>query len=105
MSERLSREDVKKIAQLARLDFTDDEVSRYLREMNEILSHFAKLNRLDLSEVCPTSHISWDSPPVNPDTPVQWKRIEEVFQNAPETRDRFFIVPRVVDKKEERNEL
>ncbi len=88
------------MAHLSRLEFTEQELETFFRDLNNILVHFEKLDTLDLSNVSPTSHITWTSPPVNPDQPVEWGREEEVMRAAPKVEDRYFIVPKIVDKQE-----
>ncbi len=96
----ITHEQVRKIAYLARLEFTEQEREAFFHDLNEILAHFEKLDVLDLSNVSPTSHITWTAPPVNPDQAVEWGREEEVLRTGPDVRDRYFIVPKIVEKQE-----
>ncbi len=56
MSERISRDDVAKVAHLARLRLTDDELATYTSQLAAILDHAADVEALDLADVEPTSH-------------------------------------------------
>ncbi|MGC8778308.1 MAG: Asp-tRNA(Asn)/Glu-tRNA(Gln) amidotransferase subunit GatC [Candidatus Caldatribacteriaceae bacterium] len=100
MSKKISLEALKKVAQLAKLQFEEEELEQFFRDVNEIVAHFEKLDQLDLGNVSPTSHISWSQPPMHPDDPVRWQEEEKVFQHAPVVVNRYFIVPKVVEKEE-----
>jgi aspartyl-tRNA(Asn)/glutamyl-tRNA(Gln) amidotransferase subunit C len=54
----LSRDDVLKLAQLARLRLTDDEVSTYQKELVEILKYVEQLDDVDVSGLEPTSQVT-----------------------------------------------
>ena len=51
----VTKEDVKKIAELARLEFNEEEISNYTNEMNKILGYVEKLGELDTENVEPLS--------------------------------------------------
>jgi aspartyl-tRNA(Asn)/glutamyl-tRNA(Gln) amidotransferase subunit C len=53
----LSHEEVRKIAELAKLDLTDDEVALYARQLSSILEYFRKLQELDTSKIPPTASV------------------------------------------------
>src|SRR4051812_7519746 len=54
----LTRDDVLKLAQLARLQLTDDEVTEYQKELAEILQYVEQLNDIDISGLEPTSQVT-----------------------------------------------
>lgn len=56
MSERISRDDVAHVAQLARLALTDDELDRFTGQLDAVLDHARDVEALDLDDVEPTSH-------------------------------------------------
>jgi aspartyl-tRNA(Asn)/glutamyl-tRNA(Gln) amidotransferase subunit C len=51
--ERLTNADVSKVARLARLDLTADEIDRATHQLGDMLDHFADIDALDLSDVAP----------------------------------------------------
>jgi len=101
LPETISPSEIKKVVSLSKLAFSDTEIEKFSLEINNIITHFDKLNQLDLNNVSPTSHISWRQPPTNPDEPHAWAGREEVISHAPAVVDGYFIVPKVVDKQEE----
>ena len=54
----LSRDDVLKLANLARLDLTDEEVEEYSRELSEILHYVEKLQAVDIDGLAPTNQVT-----------------------------------------------
>jgi aspartyl-tRNA(Asn)/glutamyl-tRNA(Gln) amidotransferase subunit C len=93
----LSREEVRKVALLARLELTEEELDSQAQHINSLLSHFEILQRLDVSGVEPTSHVI---PMVNvfrEDVMRPSLTREETLGNAPEAREGHFIVPRIVE--------
>jgi len=95
----LSREDVQHVAQLARLDFSEEEEARLAEEMSRILDYAEKLDELDTSGVPPMSHVL-DVTNVFRDDDVE-SRIEQeqALEPAPETDGPYFRVPQVVEEK------
>lgn len=55
---KLTREDILKLARLARLDVTDGEVEEYSRELSEILQYVEQLSDVDVEDLKPTNQVS-----------------------------------------------
>ena len=55
---KLTREDVLKLARLARLDLSDDELNEFIPELNEILQYVELLQSVDVGELEPTSQVT-----------------------------------------------
>jgi len=53
----LSHEEVRKIAELARLNLTDDEVALYAGQLSNVLQYFQRLQELDTSQIPPTASV------------------------------------------------
>jgi len=94
---RISKDDVTKVAELARLEVTEEETKIFTEQLGNILEYIEKLNELDTDNVEPTSHVLDISTPLREDKVVKWLSIEEVLQNAPESEDNFFVVPQVIE--------
>ncbi len=94
---KISKEDVIKVAELARLEFKEEETQLFTEQLGNILEYIEKLNELDTENVEPTSHVLDISTPLRDDKVVKWLSIEEVLQNAPESEDDFFVVPQVIE--------
>src|SRR5438105_4349813 len=55
---KLTRDDILKLAQLARLELTDDEVEEYSQELTEILQYVEQLGSVDVSGLKPTNQVT-----------------------------------------------
>jgi len=92
----ISREDVQRVARLARLNLTEDEAESMSRELEVILDYVVRLDELDLTDVEPTFHAHGLSQPLREDRVQGGLTIEESLQNAPDSDGTYFIVPKVV---------
>ena len=99
----VSIEETKRIADLARLRFSDDELSRMATEMEKILDYVQKLQEVDTSDVEPLTHVH-DQPQAQPkngglrkDIPDRHISRHEALSNGPDTDGEFFVVPKVIE--------
>jgi aspartyl-tRNA(Asn)/glutamyl-tRNA(Gln) amidotransferase subunit C len=93
----LSREDVKRIAELARLELTHDELDLFTRQLGDILTYVEQIRTLDTTGVTPTSQVL--NRPIDRDDVVDATLTRsELLDNAPDaaTESGLFKVPRVI---------
>lgn len=93
----LSPEEIDHIALLARLDLSPAERERATGELSQILDYFEKLNELDTDGVEPMAHVLPVENVLRADTVRPSLAREAALQNAPESADGQFQVPRVVE--------
>ena len=93
----ISEEDVRKIAQLARLRLTDEEVRLYQGQFVKILDSMAELSGLDTKAVPPTTSALGLSNVTREDVPAPFLGVEKLLANAPEREGRFFKVRKVIE--------
>jgi aspartyl-tRNA(Asn)/glutamyl-tRNA(Gln) amidotransferase subunit C len=93
----LTPEEVRKVALLARLELTDEEVLQQAQNINNLLRQFEKLQQLDLEGVEPTSHSIPVYNVLRADQVTPSLPREELLANAPEAREGYFVVPRIVE--------
>lgn len=93
----IRREDVERIAELARLEIPEAGMERIAAELSAVLDFVGALNRLDLAGLAPTS-LAPDGVPLREDEP-DGRRLatEDAMAMAPEAEDGFFLVPPVVE--------
>jgi aspartyl-tRNA(Asn)/glutamyl-tRNA(Gln) amidotransferase subunit C len=89
----ISRDEVLHVARLARLELTEEEVTRFQEQLSAIIDAISKVSELDLSDVPPTAHPleianTWAEDEPRPSLPL-----DEVFANAPDRDDDYFKVP------------
>ncbi len=95
--QKISSEDVAKVAKLARLRFTDEEIEAFKGQLNTILEYVAKLEELDTSGVEPTFHLLEHRNVVRPDEVKPSLSQEEALQNAPMAEKGHFVVPKIIE--------
>lgn len=95
----VTKKDVEKIAELARLKFSEEELENFTPQMNEILFYMDKLNELDTENVKPLSHPVEQSNVFREDAMKTSIRIEETLKNAPSKDVHHFKVPKVIGEK------
>ena len=97
MSTTLTREDVTRIAELARLELTPEELELFTRQLGDILGYVEQIRDLDTSGVTPTSHVL-NLPVERDDAIVEPLPRVAALANAPDaaTEAGLFKVPRVL---------
>lgn len=95
----VTKKDVEKIAELARLKFSDEELNSLTPQMNEILSYMDKLNKLDTENVKPLSHPVEQTNIFRDDELKNSISTEEALKNAPDKTESHFKVPKVIGDK------
>ena len=91
-------EDVKRTAQLARLDFSDDELRNMTKDMTTILGYVEKLNELDLQDVPETVHVLKLTNVFREDEVKPGLSNAEALANAPKSKKGHFSVPKVISE-------
>lgn len=95
---RINESDVRHVALLSRLTFTDDEIKRFTKDLDAILEYVAKLNEIDTTNIEPTSHSLKISNVFREDKTRPSLSREEALMNAPEQEDGHFKVPKIIQE-------
>ena len=95
---KITPEDVRHVALLSRLHFTDGEIADFTRVLNSILEYFAKLNELDTSNVPPTSHSLKMQNVFREDITTPSLPVEDALANAPDSEASCFKVPKIIQQ-------
>jgi aspartyl-tRNA(Asn)/glutamyl-tRNA(Gln) amidotransferase subunit C len=93
----LTREEIEHIAELARLELTEDEKSLYREQLSAILDYAARLQTLDTSQIAPTSNVLAKRAVLREDKSVPGLNLEDVLKNAPHADKDQFRVPPVME--------
>lgn len=88
----LSHQEVRRIAELAKLDLTDEEVALYAGQLSHVLGYFQRLQELDTTHIPPTASVLPLKNVMRPDEPAPPLSPEEVVANAPDALDNQFRV-------------
>jgi aspartyl-tRNA(Asn)/glutamyl-tRNA(Gln) amidotransferase subunit C len=94
---KLSREEVKRLALLARLGLDEDEVERLREQLSNILENFEVLQQVDTTDVPPTAHSIALENVLREDEPGPSLPAEQVLANAPNREGDFFKVRAVLE--------
>ncbi|HEV8374980.1 MAG TPA: Asp-tRNA(Asn)/Glu-tRNA(Gln) amidotransferase subunit GatC [Candidatus Polarisedimenticolia bacterium] len=89
-------ETVRHIARLANLEFADEELEVFARQLNSILLYIEKLDELETQNVQPTSHVTEMRQAFREDLIAPSLEVSEALANAPESKDGHFAVPKVI---------
>lgn len=93
----LDREQVRKVAHLARLELTADEETMLTTQLGDILGYFEQLNELDVTGVEPTTRAIDVSNVVRQDILQSHPEREAMLESAPDRDGDFFKVPKIVN--------
>jgi|WetSurMetagenome_2_1015567.scaffolds.fasta_scaffold1698624_1 aspartyl-tRNA(Asn)/glutamyl-tRNA(Gln) amidotransferase subunit C len=94
---KISLEDVRHVAELARLHLSDDEIAVMRGQLNAILEYMASLEELDVKNVKPTFYSVALQAPLRPDAIKPSLRHDEALRAAPAQKAGAFAVPKVMD--------
>jgi aspartyl-tRNA(Asn)/glutamyl-tRNA(Gln) amidotransferase subunit C len=93
----LTRQDVKRIAHLARLQIDEQDIPGYVHSLSEILALVEQMNRVNTDGLEPMAHPQETSQRLRPDEitePDQRARFQSI---APHTEGGLYLVPRVIE--------
>jgi len=93
----LTVDEVRHIANLARLKLTPEEERRYAQQLSSILESAARLLEVDTTQIPPTATVLPLQAPLRPDIPRPCPPREKMLSNAPETEAGMFRVPPVLE--------
>ena len=93
----VSIDDVRRVAALARLELSSGEQERLTTELSRILDYMEKLNELDTDGVEPTAHLTPDASVLRADESERFEALRELLSQAPDLRENYFRVPRIID--------
>lgn len=94
---RISTDQVKHVAHLARLAITEEEAAKFTKQLDAIITYAEQLNELDTEGVEPTSHVLDMKNVMREDVAKKGLPREEVLKNAPEHQDGQFKVPSILE--------
>lgn len=97
MADKLTREEVAKVAFLGRLKLSEVELADFTLKLGKVLGYVELLNEVDTEGVTPMVHAVELSNVFRRDEIAPSLPREEALMNAPKTDGRFFLVPQILD--------
>lgn len=98
---KLTEKEVRYVADLANLSFSDEEVRKFALELDGILEHMDKLNELDTTNVEPMAQVLYaadETATLRADRDRTALGTETALANAPQKGAGYFKVPRVIER-------
>jgi aspartyl-tRNA(Asn)/glutamyl-tRNA(Gln) amidotransferase subunit C len=96
LTDMLSKEDVIKIAQLARIALTDEEVEKYQKDLSTVLEYVEELKQVNAEGLEEISQVTGLINVQRDDKPVIGDNQQEIFSQAPEMKDGFYKVKAIL---------
>ena len=93
---KITLEDVRKVAQLARLELPDEEIKVYTEQLEEILGYVEQLEKVDTEKVVPTTRAVEVINVLREDSLEESSIREELLSLAPSREGDFFKVPKIL---------
>lgn len=97
MAQRITEDEVRHVAKLARLELGEQDVERFTRQLGGVLDYVAQIGELDVEGVEPMAHPLEMPNVLREDEPAEPMPREAALRNAPERDEAFFKVPKVLD--------
>ena len=92
----ISRKDVEHVANLARLQLTDSDITTFVGQISDILDHVDSLKKVETQGVVGTSHALSLTNAFREDEVSEPANRDVSLANAPESEDGSFVVPKII---------
>jgi aspartyl-tRNA(Asn)/glutamyl-tRNA(Gln) amidotransferase subunit C len=92
---KISKDDVRHVARLAELEFSDKEIGKFTSQLSRILEHIANISIADTKGVPPTSHVLDLKNVFREDKARESISQESALKNAPDRESDGFKVPKI----------
>lgn len=92
----ITRKDVKYVANLARLEFKEDEETKLIDELNEILGYIDKLNELEVEDEDELINPYYIENKFRDDNVEKSMEINKVLENSPQHIENYIVVPKII---------
>jgi len=93
----LEKSDVEKIAHLARLSISDDDIPSYADNLSNILQLVEQMNSVDTNDITPMAHPLSESQRLREDNVTELNQRDYFQQIAPATENGLYLVPKVIE--------
>ncbi len=97
MPAKIDPDQIRRIARLARINLTPDELEQFSTQLSDILNYVDQLSELNTEGVEPTTHPLKISNVFRPDRAARSLSSQQALANAPRTHGDFFAVPKVLE--------
>jgi aspartyl-tRNA(Asn)/glutamyl-tRNA(Gln) amidotransferase subunit C len=96
----ISKQEVEKVAKLARLEITEAEKTAFAKQLSQILTHVETLKQYDTQGIEPTATVLGQVNVFREDVVLPSLSVEKALANAPEREADGFAVPRILEERQ-----
>ena len=95
---RISSDEVKKVAQLARLELNKSEIHQHAEQLEKILEYIKQLEKINTENVPCTTRAIEVVNVLRKDEKKSYENSEEILDLAPSSENKFFKVPKIINE-------
>ena len=95
---KIDTKTVDRIAELSKLEFSNDEKNAILKDMNQMLAFIDQLKEVDTENIAPLIHMTEDVNILRDDESIVRSSQQEALENAPSKDSTYFKIPKVLGK-------
>ena len=95
---RISSDEVKKVAQLARLELNENEINQHAEQLEKILEYIKQLEKINTEDVPCTTRAIEVVNVLRKDEKKNYANSEEILDLAPSRENKFFKVPKIINE-------
>ena len=93
---KITKNEVKKVAHLARLELDEDEINKHADQLEKILEYIKQLEKIDTYDVPCTTRAIEVINVFRKDEKKNYDSTEEILELAPLKEDKYFKVPKIL---------
>ena len=95
---KITNEEVKKVAHLARLELNEDEINNHVKQLEKILEYIKQLENINTDNVPCTTRAIEVTNSFRKDERESFENTEKLLELAPSRQDKFFKVPKIINE-------
>ena len=95
---KITKEEVKKVAYLARLELNENEISNHAGQLEKILEYIKQLEKIETDDVPCTTRAIEVINAFRKDEKKNYDRTEDLLNLGPSREDKFFKVPKIISE-------
>jgi len=95
---KITKEEVQKVAQLARLELNVNEINSHAEQLEKILNYIRQLEKIDTEDVPCTTRAIEVINVFRKDEKKNFNRTEEILELCPSREDKYFKVPKIMNE-------
>ena len=95
---KITKEEVKKVALLARLELNENEINNHAKQLEKILEYVKQLEKIDTNDVPSTTRAIEVFNVLRKDEKKNYDYVDELLELGPSREDKFFKVPKIINE-------